>query len=332
MRNNPVHCPDASGSNVLPDNSKDPTTPSHAIGKGRYALSVTDQKTRDARQFPKKVWQSWKDDSEDPTERTVGFPKQWRTMNPDHRYERITDKNSESYVRDRFSKEIYELFCEISDPILRADLLRYLILYADGGVWCDIDTRPKQPVSNWIPPKYADKVNFVVGIENDHKGGQIWPSVPYTVQLAQYVVLAKPGHVVMAKLIERVCNRLRELIDTRGGKTTRDDGLVLEARNVTSVEPRAGPDLHLHFDEVMSTTGPFPYTAVLMDYFTEQTGEEYTGNQFTSMKEPKLIGDVLVLPLDSFGWMSQLHTVEEDDPMVKVIHLFIGSWRGSHPS
>jgi mannosyltransferase OCH1-like enzyme len=122
-------------------------------------------------------------------------------VNPDHRYERITDKNSESYVRDRFSKEIYELFRDIADPILRADLLRYLILYAYGGVWGDIDTRPKQPVSNWIPAEYADKVNFVVGIENDHKGGRIWPTVPYTVQLAQYTVLAKPGHVVMARLM-----------------------------------------------------------------------------------------------------------------------------------
>jgi mannosyltransferase OCH1-like enzyme len=302
--------------------------PPPSTGKGRYTLSVTDRKTLDARPFPKKVWQSWKDDSEDPTDRTVGFPKQWRTVNPDHRYERITDKNSESYVRDRFSKEIYELFRDIADPILRADLLRYLILYADGGVWGDIDTRPKQPVSNWIPAEYADKVNFAVGIENDHKGGRIWPTVPYTVQLAQYTVLAKPGHVVMARLIERVCDKLRELMDSRGGKTRRD---ALDTNNGTVQEPRAGPDLHMSFDDVMSTTGPFPYTTVLMEYFTEQTGEEYTGNQFTSMKEPKLVGDVLVLPLDSFGWMPQQHTVPEDDPMIKVIHLFIGSWRGGHP-
>lgn len=154
------------------------------------------------------------------------------------------------------------------DPILRADLLRYLILYADGGVWCDIDTRPKQPASNWIPAEFADSVNFVVGIENDHKDGLIWPTVPYTVQLAQYIVLAKPGHVRMARLIERVCNRLRELIDTRGGKSTRDAMPELEARNITSQEGRTRPDLYLNFDEVMTTTGPFPFTAVLMDYFT----------------------------------------------------------------
>jgi mannosyltransferase OCH1-like enzyme len=290
-------------------------------------LQATDQRTLEERPFPKKIWQSWKDDSEDPTDRTVGFPKQWRTTNPDHRYERITDKNSESYVRDRFSDDIYKLFSQLSDPILRADLLRYLILYADGGVYADIDTHPKQPVSKWIPIEYRDKVNLVVGIENDHKGQRIWPTVPYTVQLAQYVVLAKPGHIVMAKLIERVCDSLRKIIDS----ATTSQQQEKQQQHQSKPRPRADPKLHLHFDEVMSTTGPFPFTAVLMEYFSNLTREKYTGDQFTSMKGSKLIGDVLVLPLDSFGWMPQLHTVEEDDPIVKVIHLFIGSWRDSHP-
>jgi len=277
-----------------------------------------------------KIWQSWKDNSEDPAERTVGFPQQWRAANPGFRYERITDSNSETYVRDRFSPDISKLFSEISDPILRVDLLRYLILYADGGVWSDIDTRPAQPVSKWIPEEYANRTNFVVGIENDHNGDEIWPSVPYTVQLAQYAVLAKPGHVTMARLIERVCNKLREKLDANDGRNSaRESDPKNQNRGLRARD--SAPQLHLSFDEVMSTTGPLPFTAVLIEYFSEQTGEEYTGNQLTALKEPKLIGDVLVLPLDSFGWMPQLHTVEENDPLVKAIHLFIGSWRASHP-
>src|SRR4051794_5976238 len=52
--------------------------------------------------FPSKIWQSWKDDSDDPTDRTIGFPHQWRVVNPNWRYERITDANIDDYVRDRF--------------------------------------------------------------------------------------------------------------------------------------------------------------------------------------------------------------------------------------
>jgi hypothetical protein len=156
-----------------------------------------------------------------------------------------------------------------------------------------------------IPDEYKVKVNSVVGIENDHKGGKIWPTVPYTVQLAQFTMLAKPGHVVLARLIERVCTKRRELIDAKGGKV-RVNVLGLEDRNATTLDARGGPDIHMIFDAVMSTTGPFPYTPVLMEYFSEITGE-YNGNQFTSIKEPKLVGDVLVLPVDSFGWMGHLH-------------------------
>ncbi|UZP37915.1 hypothetical protein NXS19_005731 [Fusarium pseudograminearum] len=74
--------------------------------------------------FPHKIWQSWKDDSEDPTERTVGFPHQWRVVNPGWRYERITDANNDAYVLDRFDADISDVFTSLKDPILKADFLR----------------------------------------------------------------------------------------------------------------------------------------------------------------------------------------------------------------
>ncbi len=46
------------------------TTPDSAT----YALPSTDQEKLIDLLFPKKVWQSWKDDSEDPTEQTAGSP------------------------------------------------------------------------------------------------------------------------------------------------------------------------------------------------------------------------------------------------------------------
>lgn len=104
--------------------------------------------------FPSKIWQSWKDDSEDPTDRTVGFPRQWRVVNPDWRYERITDANNDAYVRDHFDTPIPDVFTALQDPILKADFLRYLILLREGGVWADIDVYPHQPISQWVPKQY----------------------------------------------------------------------------------------------------------------------------------------------------------------------------------
>lgn len=313
-----------------PDSAINSTLHVTTLSSAKYALSSTDQQRLTALPFPTKVWQSWKDDSEDPTERSAGYPQQWRAVNPGFRYERITDSNGETYVRDRFSPDVSKLFSDLSDPILRADLLRYLILYADGGVWSDIDTRPAQAVSKWIPEEYANRTNLVVGIETDHHGDLIRPDLPNTVLLAQYAVLAKPRHVTMARLIERVCEMLREKLDAKDWRnSTHESDPKNQSRGLR--ERKSAPQLQLSFDEVISTTGPFSFTSVLMEYFSEQTGEEYTGHQLTALREPKLIGDVLVLPVDSFGWMPQLHTVEENDALVKVTHLFIGSWRASHP-
>lgn len=92
-------------------------------------------------QFPRKIWQTSKNgpaglDSEDRQ------PIQsWVKINQKHRYEILTAHTAESYVRDTFShrQDIVETFTDLQDPILRADLIRYLVLLGDGGVYSDID-------------------------------------------------------------------------------------------------------------------------------------------------------------------------------------------------
>ncbi|KAK3292906.1 nucleotide-diphospho-sugar transferase [Chaetomium fimeti] len=260
--------------------------------------------------FPTKIWQSWKDDSEDPTERTVGFPHQWRVVNPTWRYERITDGNIDAYVGERFAKTdpaLVDVFTALSDTILKADFLRYLILLREGGVWADIDVYPHRPVAEWVPERYRDRVNLVVGIENDHHKKPIWPGSPYSVQLCQYTVLAKPAHPAVRVLVDQVAGNLQRLVHDKG-----TGGAVT-------------------FEDVMATTGPFAFTKVLMDYFTNVTGVVHTGDELDDLAEPRLIGDVLVLPKDSFGWLPQEHTHDKGDPMILVEHLFIASWRAGHP-
>ncbi|KAI1377922.1 glycosyltransferase family 32 protein [Hypoxylon crocopeplum] len=257
--------------------------------------------------FPRKIWQSWKDDSEDPTDRTVGFPRQWRAINPQHRYERITDANIETYVAESSPSDISSLFSNITDPILRADLLRYVVLLVEGGVWADIDVLPHRPISDWIPQQYQGVANLVVGIENDKHKRPIWPGSPYSVQLAQYIILAKPHHPAIVRLVHQVKKNLEDLFRSKA------------------------PGEGVTFEDVMMTTGPFAFTRALMDYFTETTGTKHTGDELDRLREPRLIGDVLVLPIDSFGWLPQNHYLEVGDPSVLVEHIFMGSWRESHP-
>ena len=282
----------------------------------------------------------------------MGFPRAWRAANPGHRYERLTDGNAEAWVREawgdfRFSSSsltdessggeegggVADLFASLTDPILRADLLRYLVMAREGGVWADIDVFPHRPIASWIPAGFRGRenassvsvggggsrsatVNLVVGIENDHHGQPIWPGLPYSVQLAQYVMLAKPGHPALEALVDQVCENLRLLLKSKEKK-----------------KKMKGQKAKITFEEVMATTGPFAFTRVLMEYFTEVTGggKEYTGAELTRLRHPLLIGDVLVLPKDSFGWLPHEHTLEKGHPEILVEHLFMASWRADHP-
>ncbi|KAK4148423.1 nucleotide-diphospho-sugar transferase [Chaetomidium leptoderma] len=289
--------------------------PSHYSYKNLLAdnASSTNIESLLSQSFPTKIWQSWKDDADDPTERTVGFPHQWRVVNPDWRYERITDGNIDAYVQERFDGTVLEVFTSLKDPILKADFLRYLILLKEGGVWADIDVYPHQPIAKWIPERYRDKVDLVIGIENDHHKQPIWPGSPYSVQLCQYTVLAKPGHPAIKTLVNQVTDNLQHLLHSK------------------TATPGGGSSTTITFEDVMSNTGPLAFTKVLMDYFTEVTGVQHTGDELDQLEEPRLIGDVLVLPKDSFGWLPHEHTHDKGDPMILVEHLFIASWRAGHP-
>ncbi|KAL6355088.1 hypothetical protein LRP88_11565 [Fusarium phalaenopsidis] len=226
-------------------------------------------------------------------------------MNPDWRYERITDANSDTYVREHFDAPISDLFMSLQDPILRADLLRYLVLLREGGVWADIDVYPHRPVSKWVPEQYQDWVNLVIGIENDHY--KIWPGSPYSVQLCQYTVLAKPNHAALRMAVNQVTRDLGELLASKG------------------------PEETFTFEDVMTTAGPFAFTHVIMGYFKEMMGVEYTGHELDRLEEPRLVGDVLVLPRDSFRWLPHDNSHKEGDPSILVEHLFMGSWRPPIP-
>jgi mannosyltransferase OCH1-like enzyme len=279
-------------------------------------LSIFHRKSPDApsaedllsQPFPNKIWQSWKDDSENPTEKAAGLPYQWRAVNPGWRYERLTDDNMDAYVRERFEGRTVDVFTGLHDPILKADLLRYLLMLKEGGVWADIDVRPLQPVANWIPEQHREKTNLVIGIESDHHKKSVLPGVsPHSVALAQFAMFAKPGHPVLRVVVERVLDNIQHLMDTKPAGAA------------------------ITFNDVMTTTGPYAWTQAFMDYFKNVTGVEHNGDEMDSMEEPRLIGDVLVLPKDSFGWLPHENTHPIDDPIVLVQHLFISTWRASHP-
>ena len=219
--------------------------------------------------FPKKIWQTSRTSAvglEDDDRKTI---LSWIKINQKHRYEIVTQHSAESYVRDRFAhrQDVVEVFLDIQDPILRADLIRYLLLLGDGGVYSDIDTVSIKPIEDWIPTAYRNDVNLVVGIEYDSLGGGRWVDWTLDLQLATWVIMAKPGHILLEMTVQRVLERLRKLA-------------LKQERAVSQIKPS--------FHEVLDTTGPAMFTQVVFEGLSHMIGTPFTASNITGMTEPRL--------------------------------------------
>lgn len=163
--------------------------------------------------IPHKIWQTWRRpvDSlgDDELQR---FIQSWTALNPDYRYELITDQAAVQFVDDRFQNrpDIVDTFHRINDRILRADYLRYLLISSEGGIYSDIDTECTRPVYTWIPPKYQDSVRCVIGIEYDARSSLFTEPFPDDISFCQWTFLAMPRHPVMQHVVDLVTKKLQQ--------------------------------------------------------------------------------------------------------------------------
>ena len=92
--------------------------------------------------IPKLIHQTWK---------TGDVPRKWRRfadtvreMNPGWEYRLWTDADNDEFVRREYP-EFYEIFTGFSRGIMRADVIRYLIMFKIGGVYLDLDYEVLRP-------------------------------------------------------------------------------------------------------------------------------------------------------------------------------------------
>lgn len=80
--------------------------------------------------------------------------------------------------------------------------------------------------------------------------------------------------------------------------------------------------------DVLKITGPAAWTEAIFDHLTQF--EDITWRNLTGMREPMLIGDVLVLPIDSFASGSpHSGSSAKGTNGAFVTHAFHGKWRGA---
>ena len=268
--------------------------------------STTDEHVKP---FPKKIWQTWRAPLAALDEEDIQIVRSWQKLNPDYRYELLTDQAAETYILDHFQdtrSDIIETYFGIHDPILRSDFLRYLILLSEGGVYTDLDTRALKPIKDWIPPWWVDDVNIVIGVEIDQPDDK-WADWYYDYAFCQWTIMSKPGHPIIETAVRRVITSLWKFAESQN-------------TSLAGIKPS--------YMDVLGLTGPGAFTDSVFENLSQQTGRNITKYDITGQKTPKLYGDILLLPVNAFA-TGQVHSgsgrpVEED---AFVEHLFKGSWK-----
>lgn len=270
--------------------------------------------------FPRKIWQTWKVDPLDFEERDLSCARTWISKNPGYRYEVLTDDNDVYYVETHFGPrgfnrpDIVDMYKALTAKIIKADLLRYLVMYVDGGAYADIDVEALRPLSRFVPERYTEgEVDMVIGVEIDQPNYKDHPILGQKSQsFCQWTFMCKPQLPVMMRLVDHILSWLND---------------VAQKQNVPIGE------LVLDFDEVISGTGPSAFTDAILAEMSAKAGQPIDWSYFHDITESKLIGGVLVLTVEAFA-AGQGHSDsgnhEARSALVKH-HYHASGWPTNHP-
>ena len=241
--------------------------------------------------FPQKIWQTWKIDPLLFGITETARAMTWVQKNPQMRYEVITDASDMTYVQEHFGPngfnrpDIVEFYRNIELRIVKADLLRYMILYAEGGIYSDIDVEAIRPFWRFIPKDHPETdYDMIVGVEVDMPQFKDHPILGQKSQsFCQWTIVSRPQHPVMLHLIESIMAWMYK-----------------EARN----QRKAVGQVSLDFDQIITGTGPSAFTAAVLKHMNEverlRGGSKVTWDNFHAMDASKVVGRVLVLTVEAF--------------------------------
>nr|POE74698.1 initiation-specific alpha-1,6-mannosyltransferase [Quercus suber] len=225
-----------------------------------------------------------------------------------------------AYVEQNFGPEGYNrpdiiwVYRELKDRIIKADLLRYLVMYVEGGVYTDIDVEALRGIDRFIPERFRESdVNMVVGVEIDQPEFAEHPLLGLKCQsFCQWTFMCKPQLPVMMALVENI---------------------ILWLKSVAAEQNCSIADIKLDFDQVISGTGPSAFTKAILADMSRREGRPVLWKEFHAMTESRLLGGVLVLTVEAFA-AGQGHSDSGNHDTKHALikhHYHASKWPESHP-
>ncbi|KAI5952635.1 hypothetical protein KGF54_003502 [Candida jiufengensis] len=282
---------------------------------------------------PKTLWQTWKvglEDKDFPYKYKV-YHDTWVEKNSEYEFNVVTDEKCDQLVSELYKDvpDVVKAYHTMPKIILKADFFRYLILFAKGGIYSDLDTVSLKSVKDWpsSQSEYLGQPNnpgLVVGVEADPDREDWADWYARRLQFCQWTIKSKVGHPMLRELISKITTitLIREstgtLNDILDGK---DEG-----------------------NDVMNWTGPGIFTDHIFQYINiilqsksnnkkQKVEQMIDNNFFMKLEQPVVIDDTMILPITSFSPVDYIMGAKgTSDPMSLVLHVFSGSWKDSDHS
>jgi mannosyltransferase OCH1-like enzyme len=239
----------------------------------------------------------------------------WEIHKGDFSHLFYVDADQETCIRNLSDHNLHDIefayFQLMKKIIVRADFFRYFSIFAFGGIWADADTWLRKPFEDWLAlaspspsskssrAKLESKIGMIVGIEYEHSQ-----------TLIQYVFAARQGHPVLLELIAGIIEKAPEI-----------------ARGIDKGEFKVG--------EVLGTTGPSQFTRIIRHWIKKRWDPDFNVTaEWRDLRQPKVFGDILVLPQYAFGGNQPYHPDHHDDKpgshddRTLVSHEYRNSWGG----
>lgn len=276
--------------------------------------------------IPEKIWQTWPKSLTLMNETERRHVVTWTHLQPHFRHELLSDEAAAQFIRTTYVDRqpdselvhIGKLYLSLHDAILRADFLRYLILYARGGFYADVDVACLRPIADWTE---LDTISVILGIESDRQpvvnDWKLYTDYRrYIWGLNNWTLASRAKHPLFRIVIRQVAANLEALA---------------RRKEVSVEELRGGMDGNVGYKDVIDATGPLAFTRAFLIWKGDGCED------LKMLEQPKLLkGNVLIMPIRA---MSVSEADREDgegaralsfgDPVLR--HWSEGSWKRTHP-
>lgn len=282
-------------------------TSTHTIYQGIQYLHLNFLPPPPSSSIPKIIW--YKLGPHGLNNDTQAWTDSCITANPDYDVQFLTDEDAEDFVLSAFGNrpDILEAYFGLSVPILKADMLRYMLLYDQGGIWSDLDISCSDvPIDDWIPPHFRGKAGLVVGWEFD-----VGWSPGIMRQFASWTIMARPGSPHMLTVVEDIVDALHNVMKEH----------QVGIGNVT---------LSMTGD-VVDFSGPRQLTTGVFKSLRHTLNRTVSPDEAKEILQPMLLGDVLIMPGRSFAALANDYSGKGEGsgllPPQLVTHHYAGTWK-----